>query len=72
MAYRSRGKWGVDVKDISYEAVLYDAMELAINCTSECIIKKGYIYSYVSNPNYSATEKCVWEKQIKLEEYVVR
>lgn len=72
MAYRLKGKWGVEAKEIDYDAVLYDALELAINCTNECIIKKGYIYSYVGNPRYSTTEKCVWEKQIKLEEYVVR
>jgi hypothetical protein len=71
MAYRNKGKWGVDKEDVRYEGVLYDSMELTMNCTCECIVKNGYVYS--NSTDYTGTRKdnCYWDKQMKLEMYVV-
>lgn len=72
MAYQLKGKWGVEKDEIRYERVIYDSMDLTINCTCECIVKKGYIYSNSTNYSGSTVKPCNWEKQMKWEEYTVR
>jgi len=71
-AYKRNGEWGFEQDEIRYEHILYDSMDLTLNCTCECFVRNDYVFSNTTNYDGNMNRPCIWEKRMKYEEYTVR
>lgn len=69
--YKKNGKYGVEVKDVNYDGIVYDTKKLSYYSSRLCIVKNGYIYTdhYIRNSNGGSRR--VWERACSYTSYVV-
>jgi len=70
IAYKKGNKYGLEKAEVKYEGILYDSLELTINCSNGCVISRGIIMSYAVD--YSGNKGCYFKKTIPVGDYKVQ
>jgi hypothetical protein len=70
IGYKKGNKYGLDKQAVKYEGLLYDALELRMNCNNGCLISRGMIMSYTVD--YTGNKGCYFSKAIPLSQYKLR
>lgn len=68
--YKKGDKYGIKPEAVKYEGILYDALELTINCECGCVISRGMIMSYATD--YSGNKGCIFKKTIPYVQYQLK
>lgn len=70
IGYKKGNKYGLDKQAVKYEGLLYDALELRMNCNNGCLISRGMIMSYTVD--YTGNKGCYFSKAIPFSQYKLR